>query len=275
MGQPELTKTSKEATGGAAVGDMASSPVPAEDLSAAGCGAAAQGAPDLLKTLSVDIGGSGIKTILLDGQGTALTERLRQNTPNPATPEAIIAVITAQASQQGDFDRVSVGFPGVVRQGVISTAANLNSSWIGVNLAESLAQALNKPVRVANDADVQGLGAVSCQGVEMVITLGTGLGAALFVNGTLVPNLELGHHPFRKGETYEQQLGRYALEAIGKRRWNRRLQKAIALLQAIFNYDHLYLGGGETKQISFELPPNVSTVSNMMGLLGGIALWRD
>ncbi|MBD2259996.1 ROK family protein [Pseudanabaena sp. FACHB-2040] len=245
-------------------------------MQAAGC---SQAAPDpssaASKTLSVDIGGSGIKTILLDARGEALTERLRQNTPAPATPEAIINLIQAQAAQQGDFDRVSVGFPGVVRQGVIGSAANLDSRWIGVDLAQSLTQLLGKPVRVANDADVQGLGAVTCQGVELVLTLGTGVGAALFVNGTLVPNLELGHHPFRKGETYEQQLGRSALEGISKKRWNRRLEKAIALLQAIFNYDTLYLGGGETKQINFDLPKNVKIVSNMMGLLGGIALWRD
>ncbi|MBD0267561.1 MAG: ROK family protein [Cyanobacteria bacterium Co-bin8] len=269
-------KTAKQTDPATVTQPLPTNALPADDLQAAGC---SQAAPDpssaALKTLSVDIGGSGIKTILLDARGEALTERLRQNTPAPATPEAIINLIQAQAAQQGDFDRVSVGFPGVVRQGVIGSAANLDSRWIGVDLAQSLTQLLGKPVRVANDADVQGLGAVTCQGVELVLTLGTGVGAALFVNGTLVPNLELGHHPFRKGETYEQQLGRSALEGIGKKRWNRRLEKAIALLQAIFNYDTLYLGGGETKQINFDLPKNVKIVSNMMGLLGGIALWRD
>lgn len=267
MGQENTVQPAEDAS--------ASQPVPTDELQAVGRDASVIGATPELKTLSVDIGGSGIKTILLNSQGEALTERLRENTPSPATAEAVIALIQKQAAQQGEFDRVSVGFPGVVRLGVIGTAANLDSSWIGVNLAQSLAQALGKPVRVANDADVQGLGAVRGQGVELVLTLGTGVGAALFVNGILVPNLELGHHPFRKGETYEEQLGRTALEGIGKKRWNRRLEKAIALLQAIFNYDYLYLGGGETKQINFELPKNVIVVSNMLGLLGGIALWRD
>lgn len=254
---------------------IASQPVPTDKLQAVELNTSVIGGNPALKTLSVDIGGSGIKTIVLDSQGEALTDRLRENTPSPATANAVIALVQKQAARQGEFDRVSVGFPGVVRLGVIGTAANLDPSWIGVNLAESLAQALEKPVRVANDADVQGLGAVQGQGVELVLTLGTGIGAALFINGTLVPNLELGHHPFRKGQTYEQQLGRTALEGIGKKRWNRRLEKAIALLQAIFNYDHLYLGGGETKQINFELPKNATVVSNMLGLLGGIALWRD
>jgi polyphosphate glucokinase len=226
-------------------------------------------------TLSIDIGGSGIKTILLDSSGNALSERLRQNTPAAATPEAVLTLVQAQAAQQGGFDRVSVGFPGVVRQGVIGTAANLDASWIGVDLAAVLHQRLGKPVRAANDADIQGGGAVSGDGVELVVTLGTGFGSALFVGGRLVPNLELGHHPFRKGETYEQQLGRVALESIGRKRWNRRLEKAIALLSAIFNYDKLYLGGGEAKQINFELPPTATIVPNVLGLLGGIALWRD
>ncbi len=97
----------------------------------------------------------------------------------------------------------------------------------------------------------------------------------MFLNGKLIPNLELGHHPFRKGETYEQQLGRAALDEIGKKRWNTRLGKAIALLERIFNYDTLYLGGGNTKKIDFVLPPNTRIVPNVTGLLGGITLWQD
>ena len=130
-------------------------------------------------------------------------------------------------------------------------------------------------MRAANDADIQGLGAVDGKGVELVVTLGTGFGAAMFLNGKLIPNLELGHHPFRKGETYEQQLGRAALDEIGKRRWNNRLERAIDLLERIFNYDSLYLGGGNTKKIDFVLPVNVKITPNVTGLLGGIALWRD
>lgn len=228
-----------------------------------------------MMTLSVDIGGSGIKAIALDGQGNPMGERLRQDTPSPATPDALIPIIQSLANAQGAYDRVSVGFPGVVQHGVIYSAANLDPRWIGYPLEAALRERLGKPVRIANDADVQGLGAISGEGVELVITLGTGLGSALFVNGHLVPNLEMGHHPFRKGDTYEQQLGRAALEAVGKKRWNRRLEKAIANWQALFNYDRLYLGGGEAKQITLELPENVTVIPNILGLLGGIALWRD
>ncbi|OKH37266.1 chromosome partitioning protein ParA [[Phormidium ambiguum] IAM M-71] len=226
-------------------------------------------------TLSIDIGGSGIKAMVLSADGTPLTERNRVDTPKPAKPEPVIEAIAQIAASKGNFDRVSVGFPGVVRNGVIGTAANLDRDWINFDLRTTLEEKLGKPVRVANDADIQGLGAISGQGVELVITLGTGFGSALFVDGKLVPNLELGHHQFRKGETYEQELGRASYDKIGKRRWNSRLEKAIAALEYTFNYDYLYIGGGNANKITFELPPNVKTVPNVSGILGGIALWRE
>ncbi len=228
-----------------------------------------------MRTLTVDIGGSGIKVMVLDEAGNALTERSRVETPQPPKPDAVINAIAQLASGQGEFHRVSVGFPGVVRGGVTETAVNLDPDWIGFGLATVLSQRLDKPVRVINDADMQGLAAISGEGVELVITLGTGFGSALFLDGKLVPNLEMGHHEFRKGETYEQQLGRAALEKAGQKKWNSRLEKAIASLEHLFNYDYLYIGGGETKKLTIQLPPNVKIVPNISGLLGGIALWRD
>ena len=228
-----------------------------------------------MRTLTVDIGGSGIKVMVLDEAGKALTERSRVETPQPPKPDAVINAIAQLASGQGEFHRVSVGFPGVVRGGVTETAVNLDPDWIGFGLAAVLSQRLDKPVRVINDADMQGLAAISGEGVELVITLGTGFGSALFLDGKLVPNLEMGHHEFRKGETYEQQLGRAALEKAGQKKWNSRLEKAIASLEHLFNYDYLYIGGGETKKLTIQLPPNVKIVPNISGLLGGIALWRD
>ncbi|MGH8000003.1 MAG: ROK family protein, partial [Brasilonema sp.] len=183
--------------------------------------------------------------------------------------------IVGLAATQGQFNRVSVGFPGVVRGGVTQTAVNLNPDWIGFDLATALSKRLDKPVRVINDADMQGLGSISGKGVELVITLGTGFGSALFVDGKLVPNLEMGHHEFRKGETYEQQLGRATLEKVGEKKWNRRLERAIASLEHLFNYDYLYIGGGEAVRVDIELPPNVKIIPNITGLLGGIALWKD
>ncbi len=227
-----------------------------------------------LRTLAIDIGGSGIKVMVLDLEGNPLSDRQRLKTPHPAKPKDVIETIITLAKPQ-EFDRVSVGFPGVVQNGLIKTAVNLHSDWLNYDLATSLTQILSKPVKVANDADIQGFGAISGKGVELVLTVGTGFGSALFVEGKLVPNLEMGHHPFRKGETYEEQLGRAALEKDGKKKWNDRLEKAIANLDHLFNYDNLYIGGGETKNIKFDLPPNAKIVSNQNGLLGGIKLWTN
>ncbi|MEL6491609.1 MAG: ROK family protein [Cyanobacteria bacterium J06621_3] len=233
---------------------------------------------DAIKTLAVDIGGSGIKALVLDEAGEPLSERDRIKTPKTATPEAVMDVIKTLVAQQGEFDRVSVGFPGVVREGVIYTAVNLHPDWEKIwkkyDLAGELSQIVGKPVRVANDADLQGLGAMQGKGVELVATLGTGIGGALFTNGHLVPNLELGHNKFRKGQTFEEQLGRAAAKKISRKVWNSRLLKAIELWERVFNYDQLYLGGGEVKHIEIDLPENVTVVPNVLGLIGGIKLWK-
>jgi len=226
------------------------------------------------RTLSIDIGGTGLKMLVLDARGRPVNERSRVETPRPATPAAVLRGLRTLIRAQPRFDRVSAGFPGVVRRGVVETAPNLAPSWHGHDLAASLQRVAGKPARVCNDADVQGLGDVSGKGVEMVLTLGTGLGSALFVDGRLVPNLELGHHPFRKGKTYEDHVGRAALEKVGKRRWRKRVAEAIAQLEPIFNFDVLYLGGGNAKHLKAdELPKNVHMCSNEAGILGGIKLW--
>ncbi len=229
----------------------------------------------ITKTLAIDIGGTGVKAIVLDEKGSPLTERGRIETPKPATPEAITETITQLAKEQGEFDRVSVGFPGVIRHGFVYTAPNLgNALWKGFNLVGTLSSRLKKPVRAANDADVQGFGAIKGKDIELVITLGTGFGSAMFVDGKLVPNLELGHHPFRDGETYEEQLGEKTLKKVGKKKWNKRLAKAIETLDRVLNFDHLYIGGGNSKKVSLILPEKVTLVPNTAGLLGGIAFWN-
>ena len=226
------------------------------------------------RTLAVDIGGSGIKTIVLDAAGRPVTERQRVDTPSPATPAAVLAALAGLARSQGRFDRVSVGFPGVVRRGVTGTAFNLGPGWVGYDLDRALTKALGKPVRCCNDADVQGLGVVKGRGIELVITLGTGFGSSLFLEGRLVPNLQLGHHAAWKRPTYEDELGLKALKKAGKKKWNRRLRKAIETLEALFNFDALYIGGGNARLVEGKLPPRAKIVSNEAGLLGGIALWH-
>jgi polyphosphate glucokinase len=227
------------------------------------------------RTLCVDIGGSRIKAIVVDESGKALTDRVRLDTPRPAKPDAVLAVIEQLASQSGKFDRVAVGFPGVIQGGIVKTAPNLDPAWSGYDLNAGVEALLRKPVRSANDAAVQGLGAISGKGLEMVITLGTGVGCALYNDGRLAAALEMAHHPFRKGKTYEEYLGAAALAEDGKKDWNRHLLEAIGNWERLVNYDRLFLGGGNTESITFELPANVSISSNQEGLYGGLGLWTE
>lgn len=225
-------------------------------------------------TLAIDIGGSGIKMMKINEHDKPVGERSKKATPRPATPLAVIKCIKSMLPGQGKFDRVSVGFPGVVHNGIVKTAPNLDGDWAEFDLQKALTKITKKPVRAANDADIQGYGLVKGKGLEMVITLGTGMGAALFMNGTLVPNLELGHHPFKGKKTYEQLLGKKALEKNGDKKWNSNLHEAISLMRQIFNFDTLYIGGGNAEKISFKPGPDVVLAHNIAGLLGGLKLWK-
>src|SRR4029453_15738654 len=145
----------------------------------------------------------------------------------------------------------------------------------GFRLAQKFESKLRKPVRVVNDTDLQGFGAISGRGVELVITLGTGFGSALFTDGRLVPNVQLAHHSAWRRKTYEEELGQAALKKAGRKKWNRRVRKAIETLEATFSYDRLYIGGGNAAKLRPPLPPRVKVISNLEGLLGGIALWKS
>lgn len=227
------------------------------------------------RTLAIDIGGTGLKALLLGPDGAALTERLRVPTPRPATPEAVLHAIWHLIEPLGEFDRISVGFPGVVQDGVTKTAPNLHELWQGYDLGKALAEGSRRPVRVLNDAGVQGYGVIEGKGLEMVLTLGTGMGCALYLDGRYVPNLELAHHPFRHGKTYEEYVGGKALKSVGKKKWNKRVARVIAQVLPIWNPRRLYLGGGNAKHLRIELPEHVKVTPNIAGLLGGIALWHD
>ena len=227
------------------------------------------------RTLAIDIGGTGLKALVLGPDGAAVTERARVETPRPATPDAILRALWALIEPLGEFDRISVGFPGVVVDGITKTAPNLDKSWQGFDLGKALAEGSRRPVRALNDAGVQGYGVIEGRGLEMVLTLGTGLGCALYLEGKYVPNLELAHHPFGNGKTYEEFVGAKALAKCGKKKCNKRVQKVIAQVMPIWNPRVVYLGGGNAKHITFTLPANVRLCPNIAGLLGGIALWHD
>ena len=234
--------------------------------------------PDLVTqdamTLALDIGGTGLKAGLLDAHGAMVGDRARVATPHPSPPGVVVPALVKLAKGLGAFDRVSVGFPGVVRGGTVLTAPNLGSdAWAGFDLAGALQQQLGKPVRLLNDATVQGLGVIAGKGLECVITLGTGFGFALYQDGRLAPHLELSQHIIRGKQTYDEYLGVAAAKRVGRKRWLRRVHRMLVQLRVLVNFDTLYIGGGDARLIDFVLPADVHVVSNDAGITGGVRLW--
>jgi polyphosphate glucokinase len=239
-------------------------------------------------TLALDIGGTGLKASVLDAAGTMVADRVRMPTTYPCPPSKLLDDLADLAGQLPHFDRVSAGFPGMVRDGVVLSAphfvtvhgpgsavdTDLTTQWARYPLARSLADRLGAPTRVANDADVQGAAVVSGTGLELVVTLGTGVGTALFFHGRLLPHLEFAHFPFRKGDTFNDQLGERVLERVGAAKWNRRVAKAIEAFRGLTFFDHCYIGGGNAHHLSGSLGDDVSVVDNSAGILGGIKLWE-
>jgi len=226
------------------------------------------------RTLCIDIGGTGIKAIILDAEvcrspiAFASRPRARPRRGAFCRPSGSSSLRWSVRSHLGGLSRVVV-------DGVTKTAPNLHATWKNFELAKNLAEATRRPVRVLNDAGVQGYGVIEGYGVEMLITLGTGMGCSLFLDGRYVPNLELAHHPFHAGKTYEDWVGNAALKKLGKKRWNHHVGNVIKQIEPIWNPRKLYIGGGNARRVKLNLPPNVSIVPNVAGLLGGIALWHD
>jgi polyphosphate glucokinase len=228
-----------------------------------------------LKILAIDIGGSHVKATVLDKNGEMLSEYIKTDTPIPANPDNIIKAIK-ELIQDISFDRISVGFPGYVRNGIVGTAPNLDDkAWRGYDLDKRLEEELGKPARVVNDADMQGLGVASGKGLEMVVTLGTGFGTALVLDGVLLPHLEIAHHPITKTKDYDAYMGDKELEKIGKKKWNLRMARVFKTLKTVFNYDHLYIGGGNSRLLTIKLDDNMTLVSNRDGIKGGAKLWAN
>jgi polyphosphate glucokinase len=227
------------------------------------------------RILSIDIGGTLVKAAILDYYGTLLTEYRKVETPRPCTPRKLVSTIQYLVADFHGYNRISVGFPGYVRDGVVITCPQLGTEvFTGFDLCRELQDAFALPVRVINDADMQGLGVATGNGFEVVITLGTGLGSALLKNGILLPHLEMSQHPITENETYDFYIGAITLEQIGLEKWNERVAKLLAVFKTVFNYDHLYIGGGNAGKINFRLDKNMTIVSNKDGIKGGARLWQ-
>ena len=241
-------------------------------------------------TLAVDIGGTGLKASVLDARGAMVADRVKTATTYPMPPDKLVTVLTSLVAPLPGFDRASVGFPGMVRAGRVLSAPHFSTTsgpgsetdpelrerWSSFDLAAALTEAFGVPTKVANDADIQGAAVVSGHGLELVITLGTGFGTGRFYDGPLMPHLELAHQVFHKGQTYNEQLGEEVRKEIGDGRWNKRVLKAIANMRAIFFFDHLYVGGGNSRRLVRDrLDDDVTIVDNSAGILGGIKLWES
>jgi len=238
-------------------------------------------------TLAIDIGGSGIKASVINKDGEMVCERIRMETPYHSHPEGFSKVVADFVKDLPPAQRASVGFPGLVRNGIVVMVPSLSrlikdgpkdpelvTAWENFDLQTPMTKALGIPTKVANDADIQGAAVIKGEGLEFVMTLGTGVGTALFQNGILLPHLELGHAPFRQSEEFEEQIGNAARERIGVERWTKRVIKAIAKYNQFLYYDHCFVGGGNAKHIKgLDLGPKVTRVSNRAGLVGGARIW--
>ncbi len=228
------------------------------------------------KILCVDIGGSHIKATVINYDGDFLQKYEREDTPSPPYPENVVDLIVELSNRFPHYDKVTAGFPGYVKHGVVKTAPKLsNKMWKDFDLQKELQSHLQKPTLVINDADFQGLSLAEGKGVEMLITLGTGFGSAVLLDGMLMPHLEMSQHPITKKKNYNDYLGQAALDKVGKKKWNKRLKKVIGILKTVFNYDHLYISGGSAKLIDFTLDDNISIVNNREGIKGGMVLWKQ
>lgn len=224
--------------------------------------------------LSIDIGGTNIKACILSPKGKLLTDFTKIPTPKKSTPKAVLSCIKELTKNLTDFEKISIGFPGYVKADKVQTAPNLaENKWVNVDLAQQVAALFNKPVRLINDADQQGLGIVSGKGLEIVFTLGTGFGTAILFDGELLPHLELSHLPINKHDDYDDFIGDRGYHKVGKKKWNERLQYIIEIYKTVFNYDKLFIGGGNSNEINFDLEKNIKLVSNKDGIKGGAKLW--
>ena len=242
-------------------------------------------------TLAVDCGGGGIKASVLDGAGTLHAPALRIPTPYPLPPERLVATIADIAASLPAADRVTVGMPGMIRHGVVVATPHyvtrsgprtaidpdLVAAWAGYDMRAAVQARLEMPALVLNDAEVHGAGVVSGTGIELVLTLGTGLDSALFDGGVLAPHLELSHAPVRWGTTYDAYIGQVERARLGDGLWSRRVRRVVDGFRPVFVWDRLYLGGGNARQVTAttlaRLGDDVVVVPNQAGIVGGVRAW--
>ncbi len=234
--------------------------------------------------LGIDIGGTGVKGAVIDTAiGELVTERFRLESPRPLTPESLAITIQAVVAQHQWSGPIGIGFPAAIQHGIARTAANIDPSFIGLPVADYFTKQTGCPVYVANDADVAGLAEMrfgagqNVAGVVLIVTIGTGLGTALFSDGHLLPNTELGHIVLDNGMEAE----RYASEAVRDlqklkwKDWGDRFNHYLITMEKLFWPDLIVLGGGASKKLP-KFAPRITTQTpvtpahflNQAGMIG-------
>lgn len=243
-------------------------------------------------TLAIDCGGTGIKGSVLDPAGKMITERIRVRTPYPLPPSRFVGLISELASRLPKANRATIGMPGMIRHGVVvatphyvtrggphtAVDSRLAKAWRGFDVGYTLETELAIPTLVLNDAEVAGAGAITGFGFEVMLTLGTGLGNAMFDNGVLLPHLEISRAPVRRSRIYDEYIGDRARKRLGEASWSLRVRQVLQGLWPMLHWDHLYLGGGNGRRMRGRdldrLGSNVSVVPNDIGIVGGVRAWE-
>lgn len=242
-------------------------------------------------TLAIDCGGGGIKASVLDEAGTMRVHPVRVPTPYPLSTDLFVKTLTDLAANLPKADRATVGMPGMLRHGVVITTPHyitksgprtkvlpeLVEQWEGFDVKAALEKSLGVPTIVLNDAEVHAAGVVAGQGLELVLTLGTGLGCAIYDGGHLAPHIELSQAPVRWGLSYDTYIGEHERRRLGDALWSRRIGRVIEGLRPVFMWDRLYIGGGNSRHITpivlNKMGDDVVIVPNSAALVGGARAW--
>lgn len=243
-------------------------------------------------TLCIDCGGGGIKGSVVDAFGVVVTGPIRKRAPYPMPPGVLVQTIADIAALLPDASRVTVGMPGMIRHGRVITTPHyvtkegprskvvpeLVGKWANFDMHAAMESALSLPALVLNDAEVAGAGVVEGTGLEMILTLGTGLGNAIFDGGKLAPHAELSQGLVRWGMTYDDYIGEHERLRLGDAHWSRRVRRVVDSLRPVFMWDRLYVGGGNASRIittdRHPLPQNLVLVQNEAGMFGGVRAWE-
>lgn len=243
-------------------------------------------------TLSIDCGGSFIKSSVLDESGTMHAAPRRITTPYPLTTDRFLETIAEIAASLPEAVRATVGIPGMIRNGVVvatphyineagphtKLSPELKSQWWGFDAQSALQETLKIPTKVLNDAEVHAAGVITGTGLEIVMTLGTGLGFAVFHGGKLSPHFELSHATVRRNTTFDTWIGERERKRMGNTFWSRRVRLMVSELRPVFLWDRLYIGGGNSHNILQRdlqlMGGDVVIVPNTAGIAGGVRAWE-